>query len=160
MIKSNAGQPRGLLNLKAGEKKFQLSRHLPAEDLRFFVQHSWIVTWDLRGQEPYLQENLSHPSVHLVLEKDKSRIVGVVKGKFSRILENQGRVFGIKFKPGAFYPFVKSPVSKFTNRMISPEEIFGVDLKVLEGAILLLAISTKEPCSGSSVNTLASAPSG
>ncbi len=36
MIKSNAGQPRGVLNLKAGEKKFQLSRHLPAEDLRFF----------------------------------------------------------------------------------------------------------------------------
>jgi AraC-like DNA-binding protein len=84
------------------------------------------------------QENLPHPSVHLVLEKGKSRIVGVVKGKFSRLLENKGRVFGIKFKPGAFYPFVKFPISKLTNRVISVTEFFGADGKALEAAILPL----------------------
>src|SRR6266700_570524 len=72
-MKSTIGQPRGILNLKAGEKKFQLSRHLPAQDLSFFVERYWIVSWDLRGQEPYVQETLPYPCVNLVFEKDQSR---------------------------------------------------------------------------------------
>lgn len=136
MVKSIAEQPRGVLNRKAGEEKFQLSLHPPAEDLDFFVAYHWIVTWDLRGQEPYRQENLPHPCVHLVIEKNKSRIVGVVKGKFSYLLADKGQVLGVKFKPGAFYPFVKAPVSRFTDDAISFREAFGVDSQALEEAIL------------------------
>jgi AraC-like DNA-binding protein len=135
-MKSNTGKPRGILNLKAGEKKFQLSRHLPAQDLNFFVERYWIVSWDLRGQEPYVQETLPYPCVNLVFEKDQSRVFGVETGKFARLLENKGRVFGIKFKPGAFYPFVKAPVSQLTNTSISFWDAFGVDCKALEEAIL------------------------
>ena len=102
MVRSNAGKPRGVLNLKAGENKFQLSRHLPAADLSFFIEHHWVVTWDLTGQQPHLQETLPHPSVHMVFEKGKSRIVGVMTRKFSVLLENRARVYGVKFKPGAF----------------------------------------------------------
>jgi len=138
MVKSEVGEPRGILNLKAGEKKFQLSRLAPSQSLSFFVEHYWIVNWDLRGHEPYRAETLPHPSVHLVFEKDKSRVVGVVTGKFTTILEDKGRVFGVKFKPGAFYPFVKAPVSEFTNKLISLQDVFGVDSKPLEEAILSL----------------------
>jgi AraC-like DNA-binding protein len=136
MMKSTIGKPRGILNLKVGEKKFQLSRHLPAQDLSFFIEHYWIVSWDLRGQEPYVQETLPYPCVHLVFEKNQSRVYGVETGKFARLLENKGRVFGIKFKPGAFYPFVKSPVSQFTNNSISFWDAFSLDSKALEEAIL------------------------
>jgi AraC-like DNA-binding protein len=135
-MKPTIGKPRGILNFKAGEKKFQLSRHLPAQDLSFFIEHYWFVSWDLRGQEPYMQETLPYPSVHLVIEKDQSRVYGVETGKFARILENKGRVFGIKFKPGAFYPFVKAPVSRFTNATTSFWEAFGVESKALEEALL------------------------
>jgi AraC-like DNA-binding protein len=102
------------------------------------VERYWIVNWDLRGQEPYLSENLPYPCVNLVIEKDNSRIYGVVKRKFSILLEDKGRVFGVKFKPGAFYPFVKSPVSRFTDGSISFWDAFGVDGKPLEAAILSL----------------------
>lgn len=136
MTKSTIGKPRGILNFKAGEKKFQLSRHLPAQDLSFFVERYWIVSWDLRGQEPYVQETLPYPCVNLVIEQDQSRVYGVGTGKFARLLENKGRVFGIKFKPGAFYPFVKSPVSHFTNDSISFWDALGVESKALEEAIL------------------------
>ena len=135
-MKPTIGKPRGILNFKAGEKKFQLSRYLPAQDLSFFIEHYWIVSWDLRGQEPYVQETLPYPSVHLVIEKDKSSVYGVETGKFARLLENKGSVFGIKFKPGAFYPFVKVPVSRFTNATISFLDVFGVDSKALEEALL------------------------
>ena len=136
MMKSIIGKPRGVLNLKAGEKKFQLSRHPPAPDLSFFVERYWIVSWDLRGQEPYVQETLPYPCVNLVIEKDQSRVYGVETGKFARLLENKGRVFGIKFKPGAFYPFVKVPVSRFTNATFSFKDIFGDESKALEEALL------------------------
>jgi AraC-like DNA-binding protein len=137
-VKSKVGKPRGILNPKAGEKKFQFSRHLPAQDLSFFIEHYWIVSWDLRGQAPYVSETLPHPSVHLVLEKDKSSLVGVMTGKFSRLIKNKGGVFGLKFKPGAFYPFVKTPVSKFTNKILSLQDVFDIDSTALEEAILPL----------------------
>src|SRR2546421_9670067 len=83
-----------------------------------------------------VQETLPHPSVHLVIEKNQSKVYGVVTRKFARLLENKGRAFGIKFKPGAFYPFVKSSVSRFTNATISFWDAFGLDGQVLEEAIL------------------------
>ncbi len=138
MVESEIGNPRGILNLKAAERKFRLSLHPPSSDLRFFVEQYWIVTWDLRGQEPYRQEVLPHPSVHLVIEKDRSSIVGVMSGKFSRLLEDRGQVFGVKFKPGAFYPFVKSPVSQFTDGSLSLSDAFGVNGLCFAQAMLRL----------------------
>jgi AraC-like DNA-binding protein len=135
MMKSTTGKPRGILNLKAGEKKFSLSRHPPAQDLGFFVERYWIVSWDLRGQQPYVQETLPYPCVNLVFEQGQSRVYGVETGKFARLLENKGQVFGIKFRPGAFYPFVKLPISQFTNRSIALRDVFHIDSKTLEEAI-------------------------
>jgi AraC-like DNA-binding protein len=138
MMESKTSTLTGILNPKTGQTKFQLSRHLPALDLSCFVLRYWIVKWDLRGQEPYLSENLPYPCVNLVIEKDKSRIYGVVKQKFSYLLTGKGQVFGVKFRPGAFYPFVKSPISNFTGSSISFQEAFGVASQPLEEAILSL----------------------
>ncbi|MBE7554995.1 MAG: AraC family transcriptional regulator [Anaerolineales bacterium] len=138
MVKSEVKKPRGILNPTAGEKKFQLWRYLPAPDLSFFVERYWIVQWDLRGQAPYLSETLPYPCVNLIIQKDKSRIYGVVKRKFSILLENKGWVFGIKFKPGAFYSFVKSPLSNLTDGSIHLWEVFGAEGDTLERTILAL----------------------
>ncbi len=136
MSNSTGWKPRGILNQRAGEKKFRLSRHLASPDLDCFIEQYWIVAWDLRGQPPQTQETLPHPSVHMVFEKNNSRIFGVPTGKFSRLLEGQGRVFGIKFRPGGFYPFAKLPVSNFNGKLIEIEEVFGADAKALETALL------------------------
>ncbi len=136
MARPKTAKARGILNHKAGEKKFQLSRYFPSPDLAFFIEHYWIVSWDLRGQPPYLQEILPHPSVHLTFEKDNTRVTGVVNGKFSYTLQGAGRVFGVKFRPGAFYPFVKFPISELTGSSISLQTAFGVDPKELETEIL------------------------
>jgi len=102
------------------------------------VEHYWSVYWDLRDQEPFLQETLPHPSVHLIFEEGRSRVVGVMQGKFSAFLEGKGQVFGVKFKPGAFYPYLKSPISSLTDGVFSLMEIFGEDGKGLEEKILSL----------------------
>lgn len=126
----------GVLNLEAGEKKFSLTRHEPAEELRFFIQRYWIVSWDLRGQDPYRQDVLPHPCVNLVFDKGKTAVFGVSKGKFSYLLQGKGRVFGVKFKPGAFYPFLQSPVSRLYGRSIDVREVFDIDVNALEQTIL------------------------
>lgn len=136
MVTSNVGPPRGILNPGTGQKKFQLSLHAPAPDLQCFVEHYWIVSWDLRGQDPYLSETLPHPCIHLVFEQNQSRIVGVMRGKFSTLLTGRGRVFGVKFRPGAFYPFVRASVSTFTNTSTPPWRVFGQECSALETVLL------------------------
>jgi AraC-like DNA-binding protein len=135
MIRSKIGRTSGILNPSAIAAKFQLARHLPAQDLSYFVQHFWVVKWDLRDQAPYQQEVLPYPVVHLVVEHNKSGIVGVIKGKFSTLLHNQGWVFGIKFRPGAYYPFVNSPVSAITDHSVRIADVFGEAGIALEAAI-------------------------
>ena len=64
----SAGPPRGVLNLKAGLKRFEHAQYLPWADLSHLVEHYWIIRWDLRGRvPPFTQETVAHPAVHLVL---------------------------------------------------------------------------------------------
>ncbi|MFD0618397.1 DUF6597 domain-containing transcriptional factor [Paenibacillus sp. GCM10027629] len=137
-MQSKLGKPVGLLNVNIENPKFSVSQYSPSADLIHFIEHYWIVCWDLRGQEPYLQETLPHPSVHLVFERDNSRIVGVVKGRFSVLLQEQGAVFGVKFRPGAYYPFLKNSVSTITDRTVPFQDAFGMSSQALEQRIFSL----------------------
>src|ERR1700761_4838949 len=101
MARAGAGKPRGMLKGGAPTQNMSHTRTLPSPDLRFFIEHFWIIKWDLIGQSPVQGEVLPQPSIHLVFEKDFTRVAGVSKGKFTRILQGKGNVFGIKFRPGA-----------------------------------------------------------
>src|SRR5262249_25315341 len=118
MSRIKVDKPRGLLNSRPGGVVSHHARYHPSPDLEFFVAQYWLVQWDLRGKEPYLQETLPHSSIHVIFGPADSRIVGIVRGRFSILLKDQGRVFGIKFLPGAFYPFLKSPVSRITDKVL------------------------------------------
>lgn len=108
------------------------------------MERYWIVEWDLTGDEPYLQENLPHPAVNLVVEKGKSGVYGVVsRGKFAYLLTGQGRVFGVKFRPGAFYPFIKAPISSLTDVSVSLSEIFGEEGDAFEMEMLSFGEGTE-----------------
>jgi AraC-like DNA-binding protein len=135
MLSSNTDQACCMLNLTADTEQVRLSRYLPAPDLRFFVERYWIATWSVLGSAPYYPENLPHPCVNLVVGQGQSNIFGVVRGKFSHPLHQHGLVFGIKFNPGAFYPFVNSPVSALTDATIRCRDIFGVESSALEAMI-------------------------
>lgn len=135
MTKPKEGKSKGILNPNEGKQQFQLSRFTPSEDLQFFIEHFWMVEWDL-GDGSYQQDILAYPSVHLAIEKGKSMIYGVVTGKFSRTIEGKGNVLGIKFRPGGFYPFYKSSISSFSDDLIAIEQVFDVDTKELENRVL------------------------
>ena len=116
-------KPRGVLHTSASRPVSGLRRYWPSSELLPFVEHYWIVTWDL--PEAQLAETIPHPSVHVVLEAGRAEVVGVMRSRFSRLLERQGRVIGTKFRPGAFRPFVELPVSALTDRRTPLAQIFG-----------------------------------
>ena len=119
------GEPRGVLGLRAGRRSFEVGRSRPSPALAGLVEHYWTVRWDLRGRDPHTQHTLPHPSVHLVAERDRSGIMGVLTGRFTRELEGEGRAFGVKFRPAGFHPFLGAPVSSLTDRRLAVAEVFG-----------------------------------
>ena len=120
--------------LRAG--KMRHARRRPANDLAHLIAHFWMIRWDLRGCEPYVAESLPHPNVHVIFEPTGSVVAGVHTHKFSRVLEGQSQVFGVKFRPGGFRPFLKSPASKLADRMVPIQRILGKDVTALQEIVL------------------------
>src|SRR5690606_26366799 len=86
----------------------------------------WQVSWDLRGQPDYVQQNLPHPSAHLSLESNGfCGIRGVVSQCFRYRLSGQGRVLGVKFYPAAFSAFCAEPAHCLTDKRIALRDFWG-----------------------------------
>lgn len=117
--------PTGILTPAGLGTAFKLERFAPSTDLEYFVQRYWSVVWDVPEQLPYAQETLPYPCVNLVVERGRSGIFGVNTRRFQVQLEGKGWVFGIKFRPGAFYPFYQAPVAALTDRAIGLDMVFG-----------------------------------
>jgi AraC-like DNA-binding protein len=131
------GPPRGVLKQSSPEPgRFRHARRSAHPELAAWVDHYWMVFWDLRGFPPHPVETLPHPNVHVVFERGDSRVWGVSTRKFSRMLEDRSHVFGIKFTPGGFFPFLRRPVSSLAERSISVREIFGNAADALEELII------------------------
>jgi AraC-like DNA-binding protein len=123
MVQVKRDKPRGVLNVRAADVAHGLKRYWPSEALAPFVEHYWIVRWNV--DVPQRAETLPHPSVHMVLERTSSEVAGVTRGRFFRMLSGEGRVLGTKFRPGAFRAFVTRPVASFTDRRWTLAEVFG-----------------------------------
>lgn len=122
-----AGPPRGVLRLSTPQPgATEHVRLLPAAALAPWIAHFWFVRWDLVA--PTTTEVLPHPCVHVVIEQGASirgEITGVPTGRFVRTLEGRGQAFGIKFRPAAFAPLLRAPMSSLTDRVIPIEALFG-----------------------------------
>ncbi|QBB71295.1 AraC family transcriptional regulator [Pseudolysobacter antarcticus] len=134
-MSSSVGNARGVLRHASAAGAFEHARIAPDASLRDFIEHFWMVRWDLRGHTPQLQETLPHPNVHIVFEREKTRIFGVHTARFSKLLEGQGCAFGVKFRPGGFYPFLQRPLSTIADGSISLQDVFGSTADTLENEV-------------------------
>src|SRR5262245_21115430 len=122
-------RPVGILHVRKTDPIPGVTRYWPSPDLEPFVEHYWVVRWDVT--ESQVAETVPIPSVHLVLEPDRSVVYGVMRARFSRRLSGRGRVLGTRFRPGAFRRFVDSSVSWLTNRQLAVPEVFGPESATL-----------------------------
>lgn len=117
---------RGVLNARRNDSAVgKHARRQPAPELLPYVDCYWMVRWDLRGREPHLAETLPHPCVYWVTEWGDSDIHGVSSARFTRLLQGKGRVFGVRFRPGGFYPFYRKPISTLTDSSVTLAKVWG-----------------------------------
>ena len=81
------GFPRGVLKATGpAEGVFSHARLAPPASLVPWVQHFWMVEWDLRDAAPRLQETLPHPSVYLVFEQHLERAGSTMKAEIAGVM--------------------------------------------------------------------------
>lgn len=136
MAEVKHASPRGVLVPGALGAKLSLSRYFPGDSLAPFVEHYWLVKWDRRGEPDYYQETLPFPSVHAVVEDASSEVFGVMTTRFRRCVTGVGRGFGIKWRPGAFFPYFGRDLAELTDKVVPLGQVFGPDADDFSRALL------------------------
>jgi AraC-like DNA-binding protein len=113
----------GLLGVRGVD--FRLDRAPASTDLADLVERHWLVTWDLPAGRRASVTLLPHPCVNLVLDRGTAAIAGVGSERFTYPYSGSGRVFGVKFRPGGFRPFLGRPVSELTDQTVPLAILWG-----------------------------------
>lgn len=123
-----------------------VDRFAPADALRGWVERYWTVSWSLRPGESFVSSVLTHPAVNLSVESGAgprhgfampaALLHGVVTRRFDITLTGEGRVFGVKFRPGGFAAFTGRPAAAWTDRVVRLSDIVGPDADRLRDAVL------------------------
>ncbi|MFF3018901.1 DUF6597 domain-containing transcriptional factor [Streptomyces sp. NPDC057939] len=130
---------RGIVAASDLFARVRFRRRDPAEALRPYVEHYWLIDWDLT--EPYEAQVVPHPCVNIVFQRDEEggdvgEVAGVGSGLFTRKLSGRGRVCGAQFRPGGFRPFLPDrPVSDLTGLRLPLTEVYPGSAPV-SGAVL------------------------
>jgi AraC-like DNA-binding protein len=120
-------RPKGVVAPDQARKMFRMERYLPAPALAAFLDHFWLVEWDLGAQPPYVQRTLPYPCVHVVFDSARSGIWGVPTGAFDYELKDVGKVCGLRFRPGAFRAILGRPLHTITDRVLALSDVFPWD---------------------------------
>lgn len=135
---------RGIVDAPDLFARVHFRRREPAAALRPYLEHYWLIDWDL--DQPYAAHVVPHPSVNLVLQRYEAgesareragyaEVAGIGLGLFTQKLTGRGRVCGVQFRPGGFRPFApEHALSALTGRRIGAAEVLRTPPPV--GAVL------------------------
>ena len=123
-FKERSGKHQGILDPINASRQFQLNRYLPSVGLASFVEHYWVIRWDLRDQPPYVSEVLPYPSVNVAFSADRGWITGVTTGMYEYTVDGVGLIAGTMFNPGGFYAFWPHRIATLTDKTLDATEVF------------------------------------
>ncbi|HYO41904.1 MAG TPA: helix-turn-helix domain-containing protein [Candidatus Limnocylindrales bacterium] len=136
------GPHEGILDPALAARRFLLRRYHPGERLAAFVEHHWVIRWDLVDQPPYTAEVLPHPSLNVAFTPERGWITGVTTGTYAYEVRDSGFIVGTMFRPGGFRPFWRRSVAGLTDRVADAADAFaggdagfraGLAVKAAEG---------------------------
>ncbi|MER8234706.1 helix-turn-helix domain-containing protein [Streptomyces sp. NPDC094049] len=126
---------RGIVDPAELLARVRFRRHTPAPELRPYLEHYWLIDWNL--DQPYVSRLVPHPSVNVVFQRygpigaptasayASAEVSGIGHGLFTQELAESGRVCGAQFRPGGFRPFAPAwPVSVWTGRRVPAAGVF------------------------------------
>lgn len=106
---------------------FRVDRAPASDDLSALVERHWLVSWDLPPGRRASVTLLPHPCVNVVHDRGMVAIAGVGSDRFTYAYSGRGRVFGVKFRPGAFRPMYGRAVSELTDQTVPLSTLWGAD---------------------------------
>lgn len=118
----------GLLGVR--DVDFRVDRVPASADLSALVERHWLVSWDLPPGRHASVTLLPHPCVNVVHDRGTVAIAGVGSERFTYPYSGRGRVFGVKFRPGAFRPVYGRSVAELTDQTIPLATLWGADADV------------------------------
>jgi AraC-like DNA-binding protein len=125
----------GILRPDEFAARVQLSRPPAGAAVEPWVEHYWTVRWDLTDGEPYCSELVPHPALNITVESGTTPhhglempavlLTGVTTRRFQFTATGEGRVFGVKFRPGGFGALAGEDVSRWTDRICPLAAVLG-----------------------------------
>ncbi|SFO34132.1 MULTISPECIES: helix-turn-helix domain-containing protein [Amycolatopsis] len=125
--------PSGILNERTARTKFTLTRYPPAPELRDFVEHHWVLRWDLT--ETHEQHVLPNLSVHVTFFPGARGVYGPAHRLFTHRLSGRVHGIGARIRPGCFRPFLDAPVRTLADRSAEVTEVFGPAAAIADESI-------------------------
>lgn len=122
----------GILRPDAGQARFELVRHEPADDVADLVERHWTVSWSLPRGVAFTQEVLPHPCANLVTEADLIAVHGMPLSRGRKRLQGTSCATGTKFRPGAMTALSGRPARTFVDVSLPLTEAFGEPGAALE----------------------------
>jgi AraC-like DNA-binding protein len=124
--------PAGIVNARQAGTKFSLTRYPPSPSLRPFVDHHWLLRWDLTGQPPHEQVVLPNLAGNVTFFRDAAGAFGPGRRPFRYVLEGARQGIGVRFRPGSFRAFLSDPVRSIAGRSVPLADLFPDALPVTE----------------------------
>ncbi|TQF65940.1 AraC family transcriptional regulator [Rhodococcus spelaei] len=132
------GVPEAIVRPDEAAQSIEVSRRLPRDSLRAFVEYLWIVHWRVDGVRD--QQVLPQPKIHLATEDGRLLVHGVNRDPFHRRLAGTGHVIGVAFRAGGFRPFLRSSVGDLAGAVLPVGPLVGVD----DGPVAAAALATTD----------------
>lgn len=129
---------KGVVDPATAATMFRMARYQPSAALAPFLDHYWVVEWDLQGRPAYSQRTLPYPCVNIAFDQGRTAIFGVVTGAFDYLLRERGRVLGVRFRAGGFRAFLGRPLASITDRTLPLSAVFDVDNDACEADVLAM----------------------
>jgi AraC-like DNA-binding protein len=128
------GHPEAIVRPKAGAQAFDVER-IPADPaVAEFVDYFWLVRWHV--QEPYRQQVVPQPRVHVVAQDGRIMVHGVSREPFFRTLRGDGHALGAAFYAGGFRLLLQRSVGSISGTVHPAQDVLGVDDRAAATRIL------------------------
>lgn len=123
-------EQKAILHPISAAKHYTLHQYKPAKDLSEYIEHYWIVRWQLPDGVAFPAEILPNPAINMSFTRESADITGVVTKKFTYTLTGTGCAVGVRFRAGGFYPFLGRSVASITDKTIPFTAVFETDLSL------------------------------
>lgn len=125
--------PRGRLDPMGFDRHVRFRTRLPCAPLRPFLDHFWVIGWDVSENGYHSVELMHRPYVDVFLSLDWSGVQGTFRGKRVYEAQGSGRIIGARFLPGAFGSFWSGELANLQDQQLPLSELFeGLDRAAVE----------------------------